>query len=159
VPDLTPRRAPDGSSLQITGGFGDATGEGDYFALDGEELKEKIRQLLDKVNDALDGDLRLSMAVCYPEVRVSVAVTVTGHPADVGFVIEKGLHEGDAGTIAAAERVVGHALPEEHFAITADHDEKDAPPDQVREELGLEVPRKQRIVTGIGPQIVDRVRH
>ncbi len=51
----------------ITGGWGPSS-EALYFPLDGTELRELTRMLLDKLNDRIENDLRFSPAATYPRL-------------------------------------------------------------------------------------------
>jgi len=143
---------------RITGGFGEAS-EAQYFALDGSELKELVRKLLDEVETRIANDLRFHLAITYPRVRVRVTVHVEGFgfpPFDVDGhqkAVEKT-------PVAVA---LAHGAAPVRFEIVAgrqefnDADEPENPPDRIRDELGLQKPRKQAIQTAGGRQIVDRV--
>jgi len=147
---------------QITGGFGDA-GDAQYFPLDGSEVRELTRGLMSVIDAQLENDLRFSMAICYPRVSVRVIVEVTAYAAggdggqyDPSFAITKVVAHEKTPIAVARERA-----DEVVFVLVADRiemtpaGESIAPPNLIRQELGLVVPRKQAIQTPHGRLIVD----
>jgi hypothetical protein len=140
----------------ITGGFG-AMQDGQYFPLDGAELREVILSLMDRLAQRLPNDLRLHQAITYPRLRVRVAAEVEAYAADGGFTIEfVSVHEKTPIEVARqyGDKVV-FVLVERRQEFADDGGAED-PPDRVRESLGLERPRKQQIETPGGKMFVDR---
>lgn len=141
---------------QITGGFG-LGGEQQYFPLDGSELRELVRGLLDEINARLANDLRFHLAITYPRVRVRAVVEVEAYAKDQDFTIER---------IAVQERMpleVARQYGDQIvFAVVAGRQEFTAegaaqdPPNRIREELGLPIPAKQQVETPGGKMFVDR---
>ena len=125
-------------NLRPTGGFGvpgaeEVSGFGvgggsEYFPLDGGEVREVILSLMDKVVEQVGRDLRLTISTTYPLLAVTVTVKVERDQQDQTFVIEQRLDEA-----------------------------RGFPPDLVREQLGIAVPRKQAIQTPTGAVMVDRL--
>jgi hypothetical protein len=125
-------------NLRPTGGFGvpgaeEVSGFGvgggsEYFPLDGGEVREVILSLMDKVVEQVGRDLRLTISTTYPLLAVTVTVKVERDQQDQTFVIEQRLDEA-----------------------------RGFPPDLVREQLGIAVPRKQAVNTPTGPVMVDRL--
>jgi len=147
---------------QITGGFGDA-GDAQYFPLDGSEVRELTRGLMSVIDSQLEHDLRFSMAVCYPRVSVRVIVEVSAYAAggdggqyDPSFAITRVAAHDKTPLAIARERA-----DEVVFVLVADRTEMTpagesiAPPNLIRQELGLVVPRKQAIQTPHGRLIID----
>lgn len=141
---------------QVTGGFGDA-GQAQYYPLDGLELRELVYSLMDQLHARLQDDLRFSMAICYPRVSARVEVVIEGYPIDTGFVIPQvgKPHEKTPMEIARqlANDVV-FVVKAERVEMTADG-ESIAPPNLIRQELSLPVPRKQAVETPTGRVLVD----
>lgn len=109
---------------QITGGWGDSTPQ--YFALTGEELRELVRSLFDRLNDQLSTDLRFGIACCYPQIRATVEIRIDGAT--------------DAAQINDAKFSLQEARV---LTLTAlDQESDDAPPDAIRDTLGLPKPQK-----------------
>lgn len=140
----------------ITGGFG-ALGEAQYFPLDGSELREVVRSLLDQLNTQLENDLHFTMAVTYPRVTVKLTLSVSGYMTEAGFDITKGrAHEKTPEDVAAAHgEPVDHTLVVQKREFTEEGEPED-PPDRMRDALGLEKPRKQIVEQGSQRYIVDR---
>lgn len=141
----------------ITGGFGNQL-QAQYNPLNGLELKELIRSLMDQLNGELDQDLRLHISACYPRLNVQLSVRVSGYFEDASFTIaKKAAHEKTPEDVA---QQVGQPID---FTIDAGRREFDAegnaeaPPDYVRDELGLPKPQKQWVGTGPNRQVVDSV--
>ncbi len=140
---------------RVTGGFGDV-GEAQYFALDGIELRRVIDSLLTELQRRIADDLRFSMAATYPRVNARVAIEVSCYGNDSSFQIVNHYVK-EKTPIEIARR---HA-EECCFVIQAEHvemtesGESVTPPDKIRLELGLPVPRKQAVQTPGGRMIVD----
>jgi len=148
---------------QITGGFGDA-GDAQYFPLDGSELRELVRGLMSVIDRQLDDDLRFSMAVTYPRVAAKVVIEIQAYAAgDVGgkydpsFEIVRVMVPHEKTPIAVARERADEIV----FCVIADRTEMTpdgtsmSPPNAIRAELGLLIPRKQAIQTPQGRLIVD----
>jgi len=141
---------------QVTGGFGD-TGQAQYYPLDGIELRELVRSLLDKVNARLDDDLRFSMAITYPRVSARVEVIIDGYPIDTGFVIPQVAQPHEKTPLAIARTLgdeVVFVVSAARVEMTAEG-ESIAPPNLIRQELALPIPRKQAVETPTGRVLVD----
>lgn len=141
---------------QVTGGFGDA-GQAQYYPLDGLELKELVRSLLDKLNARIEDDLRFSMAITYPRVAVRLELIVEGYPVDASFQIPTVLPPHEKTPIDVAREYgneIVFVVREQHVEMTADG-ESVTPPNLLRQELGIRVPRKQAVMTPTGRQLVD----
>jgi len=146
---------------QITGGFGDA-GDAQYFPLDGSELRELVRGLMSVVSDQIEHDLRFSMAICYPRVTARVVVEIDAYATDGGqydpsFQVVKVMPPHEKTPLAIARERADAVC----FVVVADKVEMTAagesisPPNAIRQELGLVVPRKQSVGTPHGRLIVD----
>lgn len=141
---------------QVTGGFSDA-GQAQYFPLDGMELRELVYALMDQLHARLQDDLRFSMAITYPRVSARVEVIIEGYPVDTGFVVPQVAVPHDKTPMDVA-RQHGDAVV---FVVSAGRvemtptGESVTPPNQIRQELGLHVPRKQAIDTPTGRVMVD----
>ena len=141
---------------RITGGFG-LNADQQYFPLDGSELRELVRGLLDQVNDRIANDLRFHLAITYPRVRARVVVEIEAYAKDQDFTIERiGVHDKTPLEVA---RQHGDQIV---FAVIAGRQEfteegaAQDPPNRIREELGLPIPRKQQVETPGGKMFVDR---
>lgn len=140
----------------ITGGFGDAVGA-QYFPLDGTELRELVLAMCDKFVDTLQNDLRFSIATVYPRVAVSLELRVEGFVEDIGFTMQRALPPYTKTPVEIARQLADEGV----FVVKVTRAEmsadgtSDSPPNAIREELGLQVPRKQRIQTPGGFAIVD----
>lgn len=143
-------------SKQITGGFGDV-GEAQYYPLDGLELGKVVDDLLQQLRTRIKDDLRFSIAATYPRVNARVEILVECFAADHGFQIKKVMRPHDKTAIDIAR---AHA-DECCFVVSAQHvemtdaGESVTPPDAIRLELDLPVPRKQAVQTPGGKMIVD----
>lgn len=143
---------------QITGGFG-AAGPAQYFPLDGSELKEAVRSLMDKLNARLDRDLRFHVAITYPRVTATVIVRVEGFTGDTNFEMQAPPFVHDRTPVDIAEAAGAQPVAfEEQEQLREMHPDGTAenPPDRVRDELGLDKPRKQVVETPGGRMWVDR---
>jgi hypothetical protein len=142
---------------RITGGFGEPS-EGQYFPLDGAELRAIVEGLLAELHARIQDDLRFSLALTYPRVRVHVDVVVEAYAADGGFTVQKYATPYERTPIEVAERF-GEEVT---FIVRGERREFDAEgqPDQapnaMRAEAGLTIPRKQRIEAGHGIVYADR---
>lgn len=144
---------------QITGGFGDA-GAAQYFPIDGEELRQVSLHLLGDVVRRIENDLRFSMAITYPRVRVKVQLIVEGYAESAAFTIDK---EGVPHDKTPVDVALAHGAVPVEFTVGAVRQEfsedgvSEYPPDRMRDELGLQKPHKQSVGTSAGRMIVDRV--
>lgn len=145
---------------QITGGFG--IGSPQYFPLDGQELRVLVEELLMKVHQRIQNDLRFSIALVYPRVAARVVVEIEGfeqHDAST-FQIPAVMKPHDKTAIAAARELaneVAFVVVEEAREVDQSGESVRAP-DQLRQDLGLRVPRKQQVQTGLGGlQLADVV--
>lgn len=149
-------RAIDDPGKKITGGFGDGI-DAQYFPLDGSEVLKVVWVVMDQLALRLQNDLRFSMAVVYPRVEITAAITVKGYAADQTFTIQK---------IAPPE----HRTPEEIailngdavvFVVSEERREFDrdgsisSPANAMRAEIGVVAPKKQFVGSGASRQLVD----
>ena len=139
----------------IAGGFG-AVGEASYFPLDGLELKALAQGLLGTIADQIEHDLRFSIAVCYPRVRVRAELIVEAYAVDAWTVARVApAHEKTA--LETAQALADQVV----FVVQAQRQEFDAsgnvesPANAIRGELGLAPPRKQIVETPTGRMLVD----
>ncbi len=142
----------------ITGGFGDL-GEAQYYALDGSELRELVRSLMDFLNQRLENDLRFAPAICYPRVTAKVTIEVSGYTQDKPFIIEKSITKNETPlevVEATGAEATAFTLEEQRREFDDAGNAQD-PPNRIREELGLTVPRKQIVRNGAMSHVVDRV--
>lgn len=153
IPGTAPRVARGRAPLPVVGGFGE--GPAEYYPLDGREVKALVESLMDEVHAQMQNDLRFHLAVTYPRVRATVTVRIEGEADDAGVTIEKvKAHDRTAREVAEAH---GDSVV---FVITRARQEfdaageVDAPPDAMREALGLPVPHKRR-VPGPAGQVAD----
>lgn len=145
---------------KITGGFG-VPGEGpaDYFPLDGTELRAVVEQLLDEVYARIQDDLRFSIACTYPRVSARVEVIIEAYGMDKPIVIPRVARAHDKTVLqtarAHAEEIV-FVVAQQRTEMT-EAGESVTPPNQMRQDVGLEIPRKHRIETPSGGSMwVDR---
>lgn len=149
-------RPIDDPGKAITGGFGHA-GEAQYYPLNGQELLELVRHLMDQLNGRIENDLRFHMAVTYPRIRARVVIEVEGYAEAGNFSIEK-IDASQEKTPIAVARQHGDKIA---FAIVemrqefSDTGQAEDPPDRLRDELGLEKPRKQMVQAGASKIMVD----
>jgi hypothetical protein len=139
---------------QITGGFG--RGEARYFPLDGLELKELVRELLDRMNARLDRDLRFSIAVTYPRVTARVIIEVQGFAQAEPDVLIEQFEKGPVPLKTA--RAVADEICFVVIEQASEVDETGQPiiaHDTIRDELGLTRPEKQKVSGDPLGQMVD----
>lgn len=143
---------------QVTGGFGDAA-QAQYFPLDGTELRELVLAMFDKLVADLQNDLRFSIAAVYPRVAVQLELKVEGFVEDIGFGITRVLppHRKTPVEIARERADEGVFIVSVTRAEMNAEGESIAPPNALREELGLPVPHKRAIDVPGGRMIVDVV--
>ena len=150
---------------QITGGFGPA-GDASYYPLDGLELRQAIEALLGDLQRRIQDDLRFSIAVVYPRVTARVVIEVQAYAQD-GFQIPKVFVAGPDRKGSTPIEIARQHGDEIVFCVVSeiqemtDAGESVAPPNAIREELGIEVPMKQWVGGGIGSNgrsLVDRTQ-
>ncbi len=138
---------------QVTGGFGMAEAP-TYFALNGLELREMIDALQGHLKKQVSEDLRFGIALTYPRVAVTLTLKVVAYPVDGSFDL---VHEKSFEGTSEAEALT--MADRQEFEISAEASDTDeTPANQIREELGLEIPMKQlsRNSTPKNPMFVDR---
>ena len=151
-----PTHDPD-PGKRITGGFGEPS-EGQYFPLDGAELKAVVENLLAELHTRIQDDLRFSIALTYPRIRVHVDIVVEAYAADGGFKVQKFAAPHDKTPIEVAERF-GEEVAFIVRAERREFDEENQPadaPNAMRAEAGLRIPRKQRIESAAGIIYADQ---
>jgi len=106
-------------------------------------------------------DLRFSMAICYPRVTARVIIEIDAYAADGGqydpsFQIVKVVAHEKTPLAIARERAdeVCFVVKADKIEMTADG-QSVSPPNAIRAELGLVIPRKQAVGTPHGRLIVD----
>lgn len=142
---------------RITGGFGEPS-EGQYFPLDGAELKAVVENLLAELHTRIQDDLRFSIALTYPRIRVHVDIVVEAYAADGGFKVQKFAAPHEKTPIEVAERF-GEEVAFIVRAERREFDEENQPadaPNAMRAEAGLRIPRKQRIESAAGIIYADQ---
>lgn len=142
---------------QITGGFGPSL-EAQYFPMDGSELRELALKLMADLANRIDNDLRFHPAIVYPRVRMVVSIAVDGYASDANFTVERTvIHEKTPIEVAQAHDDLEMAFVVREYRREFDEEgNPENPPDRMRDELGLEKPRKQFVQTPTGPMLVDR---
>lgn len=141
----------------ITGGFGDA-GEAQYYPLDGSELKELVRHLMDELNSRIEDDLRFHIAITYPRIRARVIIEVEGYAQEHGFQIQREIAREK--TPVEIARLHGDQVVFALVALRQEFDQEgtaENPPDRMRDELQIPKPRKQYVGTGMARSLVDTV--
>lgn len=147
---------------EITGGFSDGA-ELQYFALNGQELFALVETLMDELHARCQNDLRFNEALTYPQVRAKVQIVIEGFARDAGtdIVIERVSDpQGEAAT--RTPREVAATLADEVVFVLVQQHVETAPdgtpvtaPDEVREQLGMPVPRKHAVRMGGDRHFVD----
>lgn len=147
-------RNPKLAPLDVGAGFG---GPAEYFALDGREIAETIKQLMDELLPQLDTDLRFSIAAAYPRYAVKLQVIVEAEAGDQSFDITL-----IRGQEKAPEEVAMQHCDKVVFVVKRERrefneiGEVETPPDALRQELGLIVPQRQVVSDGkFGPLMAD----
>ena len=144
-----PRHAPR-EGLVITGGFGDHAVL-QYFALTGAELRVLVEALMDDVHGRIQNDLRFNEAIVYPQVTARVVIEITGFASDTGFLVDKVLPPTHEARTRTPTEIARDVADEVCFVVLSERRETDdagnsvAPPDQVRQDLGLARPGKHVI--------------
>lgn len=162
LPTLTPQTSGDKWDGISKGGFSDI-GEAQYFPLAGNEAAELAFALADTLVDQVKNDLRFSMALTYPRIRMTLQLIVEGHAEDnnSGFVIEKTFAPKDGENGSTPLDVAKARADEVCFVVKAlrqeftPNGEIDRPPDAMRDELGLPKPGKRVLDTNVGQVFVD----
>ncbi len=132
-----PRPLP--ADKQITGGWGADGGGGSYYALDGSEIQNVALALMAQLKTAMAQDLRLGIAITYPQVRIRVQLLIDGSSPDAQV--------NDAKFELGASRLVTLEAIEQ--------DDDDTPADALRDVAGLPKPAKQLIRAGAAHIMVD----
>lgn len=142
---------------RITGGFGESLDQ-QYFPLDGNELREVVLGLMDKLVAQIQNDLRFSMAVVYPRVSATVTIKVQGYTSETDFTIPKRAeHLRTPVDVAEATGAVPVEITlENNIAEFSEDGQSLTPPNVMRRELGMQVPKKQRVAIPTGYAVVDR---
>jgi hypothetical protein len=122
----------------VTGGFG--VGAMDYFALDGSEVAAIATRLVQRLLKQVTTDLRLGLAITYPQVRIRAAILIDGASEDATVHAQ------------AFDLVDAEILHLEAVEV----DDPETPPDALRIEAGLERPYKRVVQMGAGRTIADR---
>lgn len=133
----------------ITGGFGMMPEH--YSPLNGDEVKTALEALMDLVHASLQRDLRLTVATTYARAQISVTLAVRGsvmaHPVEIRR--EQLL---DRNPVDVAEQFGDEVL----FVVLQQRREENArgesedPPNKIRQDLGLPIPRRTLRHTAIG---------
>ena len=146
---------PSDPGKAIIGGFGDPATF--YVPLDGREVRDLVLLKMDDLIKAMENDLRFSLHLTYPRAKVTVTVTVEGHADPQHDIrLEKTIEAGKMPVEVArglADEVV--------FVLVAGHvedGESVTAPNAVRQQIGAEIPAKQRMQVGASAQIVDVLR-
>jgi len=128
---------------QITGGWGPQGSGSEYFALDGSELKAIVLALAARLQQALDGDLRFGLSVVYPQVKVSLSLTVDGRSPEGRDLDLPGNEKIDLNW----SRIL---------ALRAEvEDNEDSPAGKIRDDFQIRGPQKQVIRAGAARLLVD----
>lgn len=146
------------AQLPVDGGFG-MGGSTDYFPMDGHEVKELATELMDRLYKRIQNDLRFSLAVCYPRIAVKLQLIVESEATvgGEGFTIEY-VTAHDKTPIEVAKQhgdSVVFVLVEQRREFN-EKGEPETAPDAMRDELGIDKPRKQLVQMGGGKQFSDR---
>lgn len=150
-------RAVDDPGKAITGGFG-SPGEAQYYAINGLELQEVVRKLLDQLNERITNDLRFSIAITYPRISVRLKLEVESHAQNAGVeIVYAKKDERTPLDVAEAHADEVCFVLREVKREFDDDGVPENPPDRMREELGLPVPRKRMIQAGATRVMVDVV--
>ena len=164
LPNLTP---PKGDKFEgiPRGGFGDPS-MAEYTPLNGDELLQLVLSEGHALLERCKNDLRFSMAITYPRVRLRVSVEVEGSmdDKDNDFRIDR-VHVPKAGHQGATPKEVAHAMGADDvvFVLSSTRQEfdgegqSDEPPDALRDSIGIEKPRKTAINVGGYQMFVDIV--
>ena len=130
---------------QVTGGWGPTGSGSEYFALNGDELKQIAIALAGRLTQALEGDLRFGLSVVYPQVRISLHLTVDGRTPE-GRDLD--LRDRDnTRTELDFSRILDLAADVE--------DSEETPAGKIRDDFQIRGPRKQVIRAGAARLLVD----
>ena len=162
LPNLVPPKGDKFDGIP-RGGFADAS-DAQYYPITGEELIEVVCTVTDTLIAQIKNDLRFSMALTYPRLRVRVRLEVEGAAEDnnAGFEIQKVYvpKEGMGGS-TPLEIARAHGANEVVFVVTSTMQEftpdgqSDLPPDAIRDAIGMPKPRKQMVNLGGRQSFVD----
>lgn len=159
--DSPSRGVPRGSldpGKAITGGFGDAQ-QAQYFPLTGEEVREVVYALMDKLHGRLQDDLRFTRAMAYPRVQVTLSLTVDAYGLQQGIEIPVVAAPYDKTPIEVAEALAAQVV----FVVRETHDEvggagadsaAGVAPNAVRRQLQMAVPGKRAIKLPTGGRLL-----
>lgn len=139
------------------GGFSDV-GEAQYFPLAGNELIPLVGDLTKRLLDQIVNDLRFSIALVYPRLRMRLVLEIEGseEDRDNAFQIEKVFipKPGQPGSTALsiarqrADQIV--FVVQEVRQEFSEDGQSETPPDQMRNDVGLQIPHKQQILDEFG---------
>lgn len=141
--------------IQVIGGFGEA--EAEYHPLDGRELMRLVDALASDLVKRCENDLRFTVAITYPRMTCKLLLIVEGEADDAGFEIQKVMVPHEKTPLEVAQQYADSVT----FVVRAQRREFDdagnseSPADAIRDELGIEKPRKRRIGSGAGSAVVD----
>ncbi len=131
----------------ITGGWGPAA-EAQYFPLDGSEVRELARLLMDKLNERLENDMRFMVATTYPRVTVTLTLAVQGYAtaseADFEIVSRKEQVKTPEAVAKQFGEPIDFTVAEQRREVAPDGTAEN-PPDRLRDELELPKPHKHMI--------------
>lgn len=142
------------------GGFSDL-GEAQYFPLAGNELIPLVGDLTKRLLDQIVNDLRFHISVVYPRLRMRLVLEIEGteEDRDNAFTIEKvfvpkGGEPGSTPLQIARRRAdqIVFVVQEVRQEFSEDG-QSETPPDQMRTDLGLQIPHKQQILDEFGRQV------
>ncbi len=140
---------------RVTGGWGGAD-EAQYTPLNGLEVAEVLRMLMGELSERLERDLMFSLAITYPRARITLTARVEGYATTQPVDITMGkIHDKTPEDVAAR---LADPVNEVRTAERTEFDDEGTPqdpPDRMRDEVGLEKPRKQWVGEGAGRQMVD----
>jgi hypothetical protein len=125
--------------------------------LTGEELLKLVQDMLGSLSERIADDLRFSIAAVYPRVRASVTIEISGHGRDQSMLIVKHLPPHEKTPVHVAHTKADEIC----FVVVAEHEEMAAdgtsiaPPNAVRTDLNLPIPRKRAVQTPGGRQLID----
>ncbi len=142
---------------KITGGFGHV-GEAQYYPINGDELHEIVKGMVDSMLKRIANDLRFSMAITYPRLICDLTLTFKGWAADVEEQVKVvKTHEQTPAEIAGQfGQAVVFVVQETKSEFDQDGEPLD-PPDRMRDGAGLPKPQKQLVGVGTGRMLVDIV--
>lgn len=143
---------------QITGGFGvPGDGADQYFPLDGTELRKVVLVCMDELANRIEDDLRFSIACTYPRAHVRVVIEVDAYGMEKTMEIPK-VPPPHVGTPLEVARAYADQIV---FVVVAERQEMTpdgqsvTPPNRMRLEAQLGIPRKQLVDVPGGRMFVD----